>query len=341
MLGWTPDSPPRCTSLRDAPARRPTRRQPSRGRPDAGPAAHEARARMAARPARRRPAVQRSALRAAAIDGRPALRRSEKLRLAGSSAAARPLGIEQALPVSNPIQVLVPAPLRSRALTGGSSSATRRCSTSPSTGAARSACRVPPGRPSTPRRPHRRTSRHEPSSSPRPSRARHGERPRALVARPRAGGLTTTARGSGGRGLRGLVRPRGRPAASPLLVHGPPRGVGQPRGPRLVGRRLTTPDAWFDDVALAIMVHSRQWHADELEWESTVEHDTDLQAAASSSSVSPRTRSARDRAGSANASRRHTSRPGRPGCARTSSPSHATRGWAERPVRDDAPGDGA
>ena len=45
------------------------------------------------------------------------------------------------------------------------------------------------------------------------------------------------------------------------------------------GRRLTTPDAWFDDVALAIMVHSRQWHADELQWESTVEHDTDLQAA--------------------------------------------------------------
>jgi hypothetical protein len=27
------------------------------------------------------------------------------------------------------------------------------------------------------------------------------------------------------------------------------------------------------------MVHSRQWHADELQWESTVEHDTDLQAA--------------------------------------------------------------
>jgi hypothetical protein len=45
------------------------------------------------------------------------------------------------------------------------------------------------------------------------------------------------------------------------------------------GQRLTTPDAWFDDVALAIMVHSRQWHADELQWESTVEHDTDLQAA--------------------------------------------------------------
>ncbi|WP_020142934.1 hypothetical protein [Terracoccus sp. 273MFTsu3.1] len=45
------------------------------------------------------------------------------------------------------------------------------------------------------------------------------------------------------------------------------------------GRRLTTPDAWIDDVALAVMVHSRQWHADSLAWESTVEHDTDLQTA--------------------------------------------------------------
>src|SRR4051812_858083 len=45
------------------------------------------------------------------------------------------------------------------------------------------------------------------------------------------------------------------------------------------GRRLTTPDAWFDDVALAVMVHSRQWHAGDLDWEATVERDTDLQAA--------------------------------------------------------------
>jgi len=30
---------------------------------------------------------------------------------------------------------------------------------------------------------------------------------------------------------------------------------------------------------MAIMVHSRKWHAGEREWESTVEHDTDLQAA--------------------------------------------------------------
>ncbi|MGO4598158.1 hypothetical protein [Terrabacter sp. 2RAF25] len=44
------------------------------------------------------------------------------------------------------------------------------------------------------------------------------------------------------------------------------------------GIRLTTPDIWVDDVAMAVMVHSRKWHAGEREWESTVEHDTDLQA---------------------------------------------------------------
>jgi hypothetical protein len=45
------------------------------------------------------------------------------------------------------------------------------------------------------------------------------------------------------------------------------------------GRRLTTPDAWLDDVALAVMVHSKQFHAGELDWEATVEHDSDLQTA--------------------------------------------------------------
>jgi hypothetical protein len=44
-------------------------------------------------------------------------------------------------------------------------------------------------------------------------------------------------------------------------------------------RRLTTPDAWLDDVALAVMVHSKKFHAGDLDWEATVEHDTDLQAA--------------------------------------------------------------
>lgn len=52
--------------------------------------------------------------------------------------------------------------------------------------------------------------------------------------------------------------------------------------PRLIdgtGARLTTPDLWFDDVALAVMVHSRQVHAGVLDWEATVESDASLLAA--------------------------------------------------------------
>lgn len=45
------------------------------------------------------------------------------------------------------------------------------------------------------------------------------------------------------------------------------------------GSRLTTPDAWFDDVGLAVMVHSRQFHAGVLEWDATVNQDEDLRAA--------------------------------------------------------------
>ena len=33
------------------------------------------------------------------------------------------------------------------------------------------------------------------------------------------------------------------------------------------GGRLTTPDLWFDDVAMAVMVHSRKYHAGLLDWE--------------------------------------------------------------------------
>ena len=44
------------------------------------------------------------------------------------------------------------------------------------------------------------------------------------------------------------------PWANPLLV-----------GP--TGVRLTTPDAWFDDVAFAVMVHSRRHHADGDQWD--------------------------------------------------------------------------
>ena len=45
------------------------------------------------------------------------------------------------------------------------------------------------------------------------------------------------------------------------------------------GRRLTTPDLWFDDVAMAVMVHSREFHADVLDWDTMVEQDSDLSAA--------------------------------------------------------------
>lgn len=43
-----------------------------------------------------------------------------------------------------------------------------------------------------------------------------------------------------------------------------------------LGRRLTTPDLWLDDVAMAVMVHSRQFHSGVLEWDATVDADSDL-----------------------------------------------------------------
>ncbi len=42
--------------------------------------------------------------------------------------------------------------------------------------------------------------------------------------------------------------------------------------------RLTTPDLWFDDVALAVMVHSRRFHSAGAAWDATVEADADLTA---------------------------------------------------------------
>ena len=39
------------------------------------------------------------------------------------------------------------------------------------------------------------------------------------------------------------------------------------------GVRLPTPDGWFDDVALAVQVHSKRYHAGELDWEKTVSAD--------------------------------------------------------------------
>lgn len=43
------------------------------------------------------------------------------------------------------------------------------------------------------------------------------------------------------------------------------------------GRRLVTPDGWFDDVGVAVMVHSHRHHAG-ADWASTVEKDGELAA---------------------------------------------------------------
>ena len=63
---------------------------------------------------------------------------------------------------------------------------------------------------------------------------------------------------------RSTVLPR--PWANPVLVD-------------TNGRRVTTPDVWFDDVALAVMVHSRTFHAGVLDWGATVVADEDLEGA--------------------------------------------------------------
>jgi very-short-patch-repair endonuclease len=42
--------------------------------------------------------------------------------------------------------------------------------------------------------------------------------------------------------------------------------------------RLISPDLWFDDVALAVMVHSRAHHLRDADWEGTVERDSELTA---------------------------------------------------------------
>lgn len=45
------------------------------------------------------------------------------------------------------------------------------------------------------------------------------------------------------------------------------------------GRHLTTPDLWLDEVGLAVMVHSRQFHSSVLDWDATVLADQDLRDA--------------------------------------------------------------
>lgn len=45
------------------------------------------------------------------------------------------------------------------------------------------------------------------------------------------------------------------------------------------GVALTTPDVWFDDVAMAVMVHSHRHHSQGEQWDDTVDKDGDLVAA--------------------------------------------------------------
>ncbi len=45
------------------------------------------------------------------------------------------------------------------------------------------------------------------------------------------------------------------------------------------GTALTSPDVWFDDVGLAVMVHSRRHHSEAAQWDDTVDKDADLVAA--------------------------------------------------------------
>ena len=45
------------------------------------------------------------------------------------------------------------------------------------------------------------------------------------------------------------------------------------------GARLLTPDLWLDDVAMAVMVHSRTHHANGTQFTETIDRDADLVAA--------------------------------------------------------------
>ena len=58
-----------------------------------------------------------------------------------------------------------------------------------------------------------------------------------------------------------------------------PEALTNPRLVDATGRALVTPDLWLDDVALAVMVHSRQFHADGEQFVRTIERDGDLVAA--------------------------------------------------------------
>ena len=74
-----------------------------------------------------------------------------------------------------------------------------------------------------------------------------------------------------------LVDARGGPARSLCEQRGPAARVAEPRLETADARALVSPDLWFDDVALAVMVHSRAHHARDADWEGTVERDGQLE----------------------------------------------------------------
>ncbi len=47
--------------------------------------------------------------------------------------------------------------------------------------------------------------------------------------------------------------------------------MANPASPRTTASGSPRPDLWIDEVALAIMVHSRRFHSDVLDWDSTVD----------------------------------------------------------------------
>lgn len=57
-----------------------------------------------------------------------------------------------------------------------------------------------------------------------------------------------------------------------------PIGFPNPQLSTSDGAPLISPDLWFDDAGLAVMVHSRAHHARDAQWESTVARDGELTA---------------------------------------------------------------
>ena len=78
----------------------------------------------------------------------------------------------------------------------------------------------------------------------------------------------------GGGWLLVLARGRSGPARRDVAITA--GALVQPVLDRCQRSTLTTPDLWFDDVGMAVMVHSRAFHAGSLQWDETVVGDSDL-----------------------------------------------------------------